>query len=136
MWSSDSLLVTIEPKATDVKKPVTAFVLALVSLFLAPVLVYAEFIAGILAAMVAAEEANSVPVKVLFFLVVIGIAVLSFIAPIIAIVIGARVRRASRSVATRGTGLALSAIVIAGIVTAGLVLAQVYFWGGCSLDGC
>lgn len=127
-------------KATDVKRPVTAFVLALVSVILSPVLFIFELSALFFAGMVTYEPANSIIVKILSIALVIVIGLLALIVPVIALILGIRARAAAKTGSTGGGGLATAAAVIAGIVTAGVLAGQVYLIlmvvGSCSLEGC
>ena len=122
------------------KRPVTSFILALVSLILSPILVVLELSALFFAGMVIYEPANSTVVKVLSAMVVIIIGLVALALPLLAIMSGRKARAASRTAQTGGTGLATASLVIAGIVTAGVVAAQVYYvlmaFGSCSLEGC
>lgn len=122
------------------KRPVTAIILALVSLILSPILVFAEFTALFAAAMITYEPANPGWIKALSLAFVIVIAILALALPVIAITVGSKARAASRVTATDGSGLATAAVVIGVIVTAGVVAAQVYFAlmvaGSCSLERC
>lgn len=108
------------------KRPVTAFVLALVSLILCPILVFIEFTAWFGAAMIAYEPANPVWVKVLSFVFVGLVALLALALPVIAISSGRKARAATRSTGTGGSGLATAAVVIGVIVTVGVLAVQVY----------
>lgn len=122
------------------RRPVTSFVLALVTVIVAPILVFIEGTALLGASMVTYEPANPLWVKVLSVVIVVVIGLLALGLPVIALIAAARARTAAKSDPTRGAGLATSALVIAGIVSVGVLLAQVYFIlpaaGACSLDGC
>lgn len=122
------------------KRPGTAFVLALVSLILCPILVFIEFIALFGAAVIANEPTNAVWVKALSFAVVGLVALLALALPVVAISSGGRARSAARSTGTDGSGLATAAVVIGVFVTGGVLAAQVYMafmaFGACGLDGC
>jgi len=108
------------------KRPSTAFVLALVSLILCPILVFVEFTAWFGAAMIAYESANPVWAKVLAFLLVALIALLAFALPLLAIRSGRKARAAASASGAGGSGLATAAVVIGVIVAAGVLLFQVY----------
>lgn len=121
-------------------RPTSAFVVALVSAVLCPILIMVEFTALFFAAMVNAEAANSTFVKALTVAIVIVIGLIALAVPIVALVLGARARAASKTMPVPRAGLATAALVIAGIVTAGVAAAQVYMIlmaaGSCSLEGC
>ena len=108
------------------KRPVTAFVLAMVSLILCPILVFIEFTAWFGAAMIANEPANPVWIKVLSFVFVALVALLALALPVLAISSGRKARAAARSTETGGSGLATAAIVIAVIALVGVLLGQIY----------
>lgn len=122
------------------KRPVTSFVLALVSLVVSPIVVYFEVVALLLAGMIIYEPANATVLKVLSVVVAIAIGLIALIVPVLAFVIGSKVRAASKAAPIPRAGLATAAMVIAGIVIAGVVLAQVYLIlmvaGVCSFEGC
>lgn len=122
------------------KRPVAAFVLALVSVMLSPMLVAVEVPALLFADMVTYEPANSPVVKAVVVAVVVVIGLLAFTMPVIALVMGIRVRAESRSLHTRPSGLAMAATVIAAIVIVGVLASQAYLAllaaGVCSLEGC
>ena len=120
-WPRDSY-----PEVFAMKRPATAFVLALVSLVLCPILVFIEFTAWFGAAMVANEDANPVWAKVLSFVFVGLIALLALALPVLAISSGRKARAATKSAGTGGSGLATVAVVIGVIVLAGVLAAQVY----------
>lgn len=109
------------------KRPVSSFVLALISLVLAPIVIFIEFTALFGAAMITYEPNNSPIVKVIAVAVVILIGLFALAVPALALFLGMKARAAAQSIPTEGVGLATAAIVIAGIVTAGVVAAQVYF---------
>lgn len=127
-------------EAADVNRPGTSLVLALASLILSPILIFIEVVALIFAAMVSAESANPLWVKVLSGAVVFAVGLLTLAVSVIALVSSTRARAASKATSTSGAGVATAAVVIAGIVTAGVLVAQVFIvlWamGVCSLDGC
>ena len=127
-------------EATDVKRPGTSLVLALASLILSPILIFIEVVALIFAAMVSAESANPLWVKVLSGAVVFAVGLLTLAVSVIALMSSTRARAASKATSTSGAGVATAAVVISGIVTAGVLVAQVFIvlWamGVCSLDGC
>ena len=122
------------------RRPVTSFALALVSVILTPVLIFIEFTALFFAAMVTYEATNPLWVKIISVIVVILIGLLTLSVPVITIIMGARARAAAKATPTKGSGLATATVIIAGLVTAGAVVAQVYLilitFGQCSLDGC
>lgn len=107
------------------KRPVTAFVLALVSLILCPILLLIEFTAWFGAAMIAYEPANPVWTKVLAYAFVGLVALLSLALPVLAISSGRKARAATRSAGMGGSGLATSAVVIGVIVAVGVLVVQV-----------
>lgn len=108
------------------KRPGTAFVLAIVSLVLSPILLFVEFTAWFGAGMIAYESANPVWSKVLAFAFVALIALLAFALPVLAMRSGRKARAAVSATGARGSGLATAAVVIGVIVTAGAMLVQVY----------
>jgi hypothetical protein len=112
------------------RRPGTAFALALVSLILCPILAFIEFTALFGAAMIANESANPVWSKVLAFVFVALIALLALALPVVAIILGRRARAASRSTGTGSSGLAMAAVVIGVVVTVGVLAAQVYMFSG------
>lgn len=122
------------------KTPVAPFVLALVSLILAPILVWVEFIALLFSGMVVAEPANSTLEKALTVVVVVLIGLVALVVPLVALVKGRKARAVAKSTSASASGLATASLVIAGVVTAGVVIAQVYMilmvFGFCSLEGC
>jgi len=107
-------------------RPTSAFVVALVSAVLRPILIMVEFTAWFWAAMIAYESANPVWAKVLAFALVALIALLAFAVPVLAIRSGRNARAAVSASGAGGSGLAMSAVVIGVIVTAGVLLFQVY----------
>ncbi len=107
------------------KRPVTAFVFALASVILTPILLFIEFTALFGAGMITYEEANPLWVKIIAVIVVILIGLIVVAVPALAVVIGIKSRAAAKSTQTKGVGLATAAVVIAGIVTAGVVVGQV-----------
>jgi uncharacterized protein YqgC (DUF456 family) len=108
------------------RRPVTAFVLALVSLVLTPILLIVEFTAWFWAAMIAYESANPVWVKILAYAIVALIALLAFALPLLAIRSGRKARAATKSAGAGGSGLATVGVVIGVIVLVGVLAAQVY----------
>lgn len=122
------------------KRPVTSFVLALVSLVVSPLLVFFELTALLLAGMVIYEPANATVLKVLSVVVVIAIGLIALAVPVLAFVMGSKTRVASKMTPIPRAGLATAAMVIAGIVIVGVLLTQVYIilmvLGVCSFDGC
>jgi hypothetical protein len=109
-----------------VKRPVAAFILALVSVVLAPLLIFIEFTALFGAAMITYEPANPLWVKIIAVAVVILIALLAVAVPAFAVFMGMKARAVAKSTPTKGAGLATAAIVIAGIVAAFVVAFQLF----------
>jgi len=107
------------------KRPVTAFVLAVTSAVVAPICIMIQFTALLFAAMVTYEPANSLLVKALSVAAVVAVGLLAFSLPIISLLSGIRARTASQTLQTNA-GLATAAVVIAGIVTVGVFAFQVY----------
>lgn len=128
------------PTGARVKRPVTSFVLALVSLVVSPILVYFEVIVLLLSGMIIYEPANATVLKVLSVVVTIAIGLTTLVIPVLAAFIGSKVRTASKAAPIPRAGLATAALVISGIVIAGVVLIQVYLilmvFGTCSFEGC
>lgn len=122
------------------KRPVTSFVLALVSLILCPILLVLELSALLFAGMVTYEPSNPVVVKVLVVAIVVVIAIITVALPVIALRMAIRARSAAKSMQEGGSGLATTAVVISAIVTLGVLAGQVYYafmvFGNCGLDGC
>ena len=122
------------------KRPGAAFVLALVSLILCPILIFVEFTAAFFAAMVNNESANPAWVKVLTIALVVLIALVGLVFSLFVMRNAIKSRAGSKLEATGGSGLATVALVIAVIAFAGYVLGQVYMIlataGICGLDGC
>ena len=108
------------------KRPVTSFVLALVTVVLSPIVIFIEYTAAIGAAMITYEAANPIWVKIIAVVVVILIGLFSLAVPALVVIMGIRARAVATSTQTKGAGLATAAVVIAGIVTAGVVVFQVY----------
>jgi hypothetical protein len=109
-----------------VKRPVVPFILALVSVVLAPLLIFIEFTALFGAAMITYEPANPLWVKVISVAVVILIALLAVAVPVLAVFMGIRARAIAKSTPTKGAGLATVAIVIAGVVAVFVVAFQLF----------
>lgn len=109
------------------KRPVTAFVLALVSLVLCPILVFVEFTAWFGASMIANESANPVWSKVLSFVFVALVALVALALPVLAITTGRKAGATTQAVGAGGSRLATAAVVIGVIVLAGVLAVQVYF---------
>ena len=107
------------------KRPVTAFVLALVSVILCPILLFIEFTALFGAGMIAYEPANPIWVKVLAFVFVGVVGLLALALPVIVILLGRKARAASSPTGTTGSGLAKAAVVIGVIVTLAVLAVQV-----------
>ena len=108
------------------KRPVASFIVALVSVFLAPILIFIEFTALFGAAMITYEPANPLWVKIIAVAVVILIALLAVAVPVLAVFMGMKARTVAKSTPTKGAGLATAAIVIAGIVAAFVVAFQLF----------
>ena len=119
-----------------------AFVVALISVILCPLLLYFEVVAFLLAAMIIAEPSNPLLIKIAFVVAVILICAVAVALPVIAFVMGKRARNFIRFSDTpiAGASKALAAQVISGVVFAGVVIVQIFLilWaaGVCSLDGC
>ena len=107
------------------KRPATAFVLALVSVILCPILLFIEFTVWFGAAMIAYEDANPVWVKVLAFALVALIALLALALPVLTVIAGRKARAATKAAGTGGSGLATAAVVIGIIVAVGGLAVQV-----------
>jgi hypothetical protein len=122
------------------KRPVTSFVFALVTVFLSPILIFIEFTALFGAGMIAYEDANPLWVKIIAVFVVILIGLVAVAVPALVLLMGIKARAAAKSTPTKGVGLATAAIVIAGIVTAGVAAFQLFVilsvLGECISDGC
>lgn len=135
-----SLCHEAQREAHRMRRPVTALVLALVSLILCPGLLFSEMIALIFSATVINEPANTVPVKVLTMVVVVAIAGVTVALPALTLRMGIRARSAAISTQSGGADVALAAVVIASVVTAGAIAGQIYLIlmgsGICSLDSC
>ena len=108
------------------KRPVTSFVLALVTVFLSPIVIFIEFTALFGAGMITYEPANPLWVKIISVVVVILIGLFALAVPALAVVLGNKARAIAKSTPTKGAGLATAAVVIAGIVTAGVFVFQVF----------
>ena len=121
-------------------RPITAFVLALASVILTPVLLFIEFTALFFASLVTYETANPLWVKVIVVVVVILIGLFTLSVPLAALIVGIRARAAAKLAPTKSAGLATAAVVISGIAVAGTILSQVYLIlmsiGLCSFEGC
>lgn len=113
------------PYVHVMKRPATAFVLAVVSLIVCPILIFIEFTALVGAGMIAYEPANPVWIKALVFVFVGLVGLLALALPVVVIRLGRRARAASRSTGTDGSGLATAAVVIGVIVTVGVLAFQV-----------
>ena len=114
------------PDVHVMKRPATAFVLAVVSLILCPILVFIEFTALFGAGMIAYEPANPVWIKALAFVFVVLVGLLALALPVVVIRLGRRARAASRSAGADGSGLATAAVVIGVIVTVGVLAVQAF----------
>jgi hypothetical protein len=119
-----------------------AFVVALISVIVCPLLLYFEVVAFLLAAMIIAEPSNPLIIKIISPVVVILICAVAVALPVTAFVMGKRARNFIRLSDTTiaGASKALAAQVISGVVFAGVVIVQIFLilWaaGVCSLDGC
>lgn len=119
-----------------------AFVVALISVIVCPLLLYFEVVAFLLAAMIIAEPSNPLIIKIISPVVVILICAVAVALPVTAFVMGKRARNFIRLSDTpiAGASKALAAQVISGVVFAGVVIVQIFLilWaaGVCSLDGC
>ncbi len=108
------------------KRPVTAFVFAVASVIICPIVLFIEFTALFGAAMITYEPANPLWVKIISVAVVILIGLFALAVPTLAVILGMKARATAKSTPTKGAGLATAAVVIAGIVTAGVFVIQVY----------
>lgn len=122
------------------KRPGTAFALAIVSLILCPILLIIELSALFFAGMVAYEPSNPMVVKVLVIVVAVLIGLVAVAIPVIALRVGMKARSAAQPLPDGGSGLATAGVVISAIVTVGVLGAQVYYllmvFTNCGLDGC
>ncbi len=122
------------------KRPGAALSLALVSVIVSPLVTAVEFIGLMILARAIYGPEYSLVAKALSVTVLVTLGLLALAVPVIAGVLGARVRIKSRAAGTWGSGLGTSAVVVAGIVTIGVAVAQVYLillgTGICDLDGC
>jgi len=119
-----------------------AFVVALISVIVCPLLLYVEVVAFLLAAMIIYEPSNPLLIKIASVVAVILICAVAVALPVTAFVMGKRARNLIRLSDTpiAGASKALAAQVISGVVFAGVVIVQIFLilWaaGVCSLDGC
>ena len=119
-----------------------AFVVALISAIVCPLLLFGEIVAVMLADMITYEPGNPLAIKIASVVVVVLICAVAVALPVTAFVIGKRARNFIRLSDTpiAGASKALTAQVIAGVVFAGVVIVQIFviLWaaGVCSLDGC
>jgi len=119
-----------------------AFVVALISVIVCPILLFIEVVALMLASMIIYEPSNPVLIKVASVVVVILIGAVTVVLPAMSFFMGKRARNLIKSSDTpmAGASKALAAQVIAGVVLAVAVIVQIFmiFWaaGVCSLDGC
>ena len=117
-----------------------SLVLSVASVFVSPLLAFAQYVAAILLGMVTSEPSNPAYAGVAFFCVFAGIAALAL--PVASLILSRRARRdIERSDgAMSGMPLAVTARVIAVIVIVLLLLFEAFvalsFAGVCSLDGC
>ena len=119
-----------------------AFVVALISAIVCPLLLFAEIVAVMLADMITYEPGNPLIIKIASVVVVVLICAVAVALPVTAFAMGKRARNFIRLSDTpiAGASKALTAQVIAGVVFAGVVIVQIFviLWaaGVCSLDGC
>lgn len=119
-----------------------AFVVALISAIVCPLLLFAEIVAVMLADMITYEPGNPLIIKIASVVAVILICAVAVALPVTALIMGNRARNFIRlsDTPTAGASKALAAQVIAGVVFAGVVIVQIFviLWaaGVCSLDGC
>ena len=119
-----------------------AFVFALISAIVCPLLLFAEVVAVMLAAMITYEPGNPPIIKIASVVLVILICAVAVALPFTAFAMGKRARNFIRLSDTpiAGASKALTAQVIAGVVFAGVAIVQIFviLWaaGVCSLDGC
>jgi hypothetical protein len=119
-----------------------AFVVALISVIVCPLLLFIELMAFTFVAMIIYEPSNPVFIKIIADIVVILIGAGTAALPVTAFIMGRRARNAigSHDTPIAGSSKALAAQVIAGVLLVGVVLVQIFviLWaaGVCSLDGC
>ncbi len=119
-----------------------AFVVALISAVVCPLLLYFEVVAFLLAAMIIYEPSNPLFIKIASVVAVVLICAVAIALPLTAFVMGKRARNFIKVSDTpiAGASKALTAQVISGVVFAGVVIVQIFviLWaaGVCSLDGC
>ena len=119
-----------------------AFVVALISVIVCPLLLFIEVVALMLASMIIYEPSNPVLIKVASVIVVVLIGAVTVVLPVMAFFMGKRARDFIKSSDTPNAGAskATAAQVIAGVVLAVAVFVQIFmiFWaaGVCSFDGC
>ena len=119
-----------------------AFVVALISAIVCPLLLFAEIVAVMLADMITYEPGNPLIIKIASVVVVVLICAVAVALPLTAFVMGKRARNDIRSNDTfvAGASKALASQVIAGILAAGVVIVQIILIllasRVCSLDGC
>jgi len=113
---------------------------ALVSVFVSPVMVVIEFFALMILARAIYGPQYSLMAKAVAVAVLVALGLIALALPVTAVITGTRARAASRSTPTQKSGVATAAVVIGAIVTAGIAVAQVYLallgTGVCGLDGC
>ena len=130
------------PPSSRSAKSMISLVLSVASVFVSPLLAFAQYVAAILLGMVTSEPSNPAYAGVAFFCVFAGIAALAFALPVASLIVSRRARRdIERSDgAISGMPLAVTARVIAVIVIVLLLLFEAFvalsFAGICSLDGC
>ena len=130
------------PPSSRSAKSMISLVLSVASVFVSPLLAFAQYVAAILLGMVTSEPSNPAYAGVAFFCVFAGIAALAFALPVASLILSRRARRdIERSDgALSGMHLAVTAQVIAVIVIVLLLVFEAFvalsFAGICSLDGC
>lgn len=130
------------PPSSRSAKAMISLVLSVASVFVSPLLAFAQYVAAILLGMVTSEPSNPAYAGVAFFCVFAGIAALAFALPVASLILSRLARRdIERSDgAMSGMHLAVTARVIAVIVIVLLLLFEAFvalsFAGICSLDGC
>jgi hypothetical protein len=129
-------------RASRSAKSMISLVLSVASVFVSPLLAFAQYVAAMLLGMVASEPSNPTYASVAFFCVFAGIAALAFALPVASLILALRARRDIKQSdgALSGAPIAVTAQVIAVIVIVLLLLFEAFvalnFAGICSLDGC
>lgn len=130
------------PPSSRSAKSMISLVLSVASVFVSPLLAFAQYVAAILLGMVTSEPSNPAYAGVAFFCVFAGIAALAFALPVASLILALRARRDIKQSdgALSGAPIALTAQVIAVIVIILLLHFEAFvalnFAGICSLDGC